>query len=95
MNRGECVRVEEGGGDERGGKETDGCPLTLPPLQRHGITTREDCQEVARSALVKEIELKRAVLMWRAALGCLWWNYTIFDFAYSCICSSHWLLLSL
>jgi hypothetical protein len=26
MNRG---RV----GEERGGKETDGCPLTLPPLQ--------------------------------------------------------------
>jgi hypothetical protein len=37
MNRG---RV----GEERGGKEMDGCPLTLPPLQsaasRHAKTTR-------------------------------------------------------
>jgi hypothetical protein len=37
MNRG---RV----GEERGGKEMDGCPLTLPPLQsavsRHMKTTR-------------------------------------------------------
>jgi hypothetical protein len=81
-------------GENRGSKEMDGCPLTLPPLQKHGVTTREDRQEVARFALVKEIELKRATLMWRAAPGCLQWNCTIFDFACSCVCSSHWLLLS-
>jgi hypothetical protein len=38
MNKG---RVEE----ERKGKETDGCPLTLPPLQsaasQHAKTTRK------------------------------------------------------
>jgi hypothetical protein len=50
-------------GKERGGKEMDGCPLTLPPLQKCGITTCEDCQEVARSALVKGIESKMAVLI--------------------------------
>jgi hypothetical protein len=43
-------------GEERGSKEMDGCPLTLPPLQKCGITTRKDRQEVARSALVKEME---------------------------------------
>jgi hypothetical protein len=72
MNRGECggeMGVEEGGGEEREGKEMDGCPLTLPPLQRHSVTMHEDRQEVTRSALVKEIESKRATLMWRAALG--------------------------
>jgi hypothetical protein len=31
--------VEEGGGEEREGKETDGCPLTNTPL-RSGLTTR-------------------------------------------------------
>jgi hypothetical protein len=36
----------------------DGCPLTLPPLQKCGITTCEDCQEVSRSNLVEGIELK-------------------------------------
>jgi hypothetical protein len=41
---------------------------------------REDCQ-VARSALVQEIESKRAALMWHTAPGCLWWNCAIFDFA--------------
>jgi hypothetical protein len=51
-----------------------GCPLTLPPLQRHGVTMHEDRQEVARSALVKEIESKRAALIWQAAPGCLQWN---------------------
>jgi hypothetical protein len=32
MNRGECGRGDgsRGGGGEREGKETDGCPLTLP-----------------------------------------------------------------
>jgi hypothetical protein len=40
---------------------------------------------------VKEIESKRAALMWHAALGFLRWNCAIFDFACSCICSSHWL----
>jgi hypothetical protein len=47
-------------GEERRGKEMDGCPLTLPPLQKCGVTTCEDCQEVARSALVKGIESKMA-----------------------------------
>jgi hypothetical protein len=42
-------------GKERGGKETDRCPLTLPPLQRCGITTHKDRQEVSRSTLVKGI----------------------------------------
>jgi hypothetical protein len=55
--------VEEGGGEERKGKETDKCPLTLPPLQRHGIMMCKDRQKVTRSALVKEIESKRAALM--------------------------------
>jgi hypothetical protein len=64
-------------------KETDRCPLTLPPLPKCSITMREDCQEVARSALVKGMELKMAALIWRAALGCLQWNCTIFDFACS------------
>jgi hypothetical protein len=58
-------------GEDRGSKETDGCPLTLPPLQRCGVTTREDCQEVARSALVKGIESKMATLIWRAVPGYL------------------------
>jgi hypothetical protein len=46
-------------------------PLHTPPLKR-GVTTCEDCQEVARSALVKGIELKMAALIWCAALGYLW-----------------------
>jgi hypothetical protein len=50
-------------GERGGGKETDGCPLTLPPLQRRGVTTREDHQEVARSALVNGIESKTAAYM--------------------------------
>jgi hypothetical protein len=51
-------------GEERGGKETDRCPLILPPsLQKHGVTTHKDRQEVARSALVKGMELKMAVLI--------------------------------
>jgi hypothetical protein len=45
------------------GKSSDGCPLTLPPLQKRGVTTREARQEVARSALVNGIELKRAALI--------------------------------
>jgi hypothetical protein len=63
--------VEDNGGEGREGKETDRCPFTLPPLQRCGVTMHEDRQEVARSTLVKEIELKRATLMWCAALGFL------------------------
>jgi hypothetical protein len=35
--------------------------ITLP--SKRGVTTREDRQEVARSALVKEIELKMAALI--------------------------------
>jgi hypothetical protein len=50
-------------GEDRGSKETDGCPLPLPPLQKHGVTTREARQEVARSALVNGIESKRAALI--------------------------------
>jgi hypothetical protein len=61
MNRG---RV----GEERGGKEMDGCPLTLPPPSKCGILTCKDCQEVARSALVKGIKSKMAVLIWCTAL---------------------------
>jgi hypothetical protein len=67
-------------GEDRGSKETDRCPLTLPPLQKHGIITHEDCQEVARSALVKGIELKIAAFIWHTSLGCLWWNCAIFSF---------------
>jgi hypothetical protein len=50
-------------GDKRGSKEMDRCPLTLPPLLKRGVTTREARQEVARSALVNGIESKRAVLI--------------------------------
>jgi hypothetical protein len=84
MNRG---RV----GEERGSKETDGCPLTLPPLQRCSITMHEDHQEVARSTLVKGIESKMAVLIWCAAPGYLWWNCAIFGFAWIWVCAYHWL----
>jgi hypothetical protein len=34
----------------RGSKGIDRCPLTAPPLQRCGVTTHEDLQEVTRSA---------------------------------------------
>jgi hypothetical protein len=54
-------------GEDRGSKEMDRCPLTLPPLQKRGVTTCEDLQEVARSALAKGIELKMATLIWHAA----------------------------
>jgi hypothetical protein len=50
-------------GEDRGSKEMDRCPLTLPPLQKRGVTTREARQEVARSALVNGIESKRATLI--------------------------------
>jgi hypothetical protein len=76
-------------GDERGSKEMDGCPLTLPPLQKRGITTREDRQEVTRSALVQGMESKMAMLIWRAAQGYLRWNCAIFGFACTCVCTSH------
>jgi hypothetical protein len=56
-------------GEESKGKETDGCPLTSPPLQRRGVTTHEDRQEVARSALVNGIESKMAALIWRLCEG--------------------------
>jgi hypothetical protein len=69
-------------GEDIGSKETDGCPLTLPP-SKCGITTREDRQEVARSALVKGIESKVAALIWCAAPGCLRWNSAIFGFAWT------------
>jgi hypothetical protein len=51
-------------------------PYITPPSKR-GVTTREDRQEVARSALVNGMESKMATLMWRAAPGCLQWNCTI------------------
>jgi hypothetical protein len=76
-------------GEDRGSKETDGCPLTLPPLQKNGVTTCEDHQEVARSALVNGIESKMAALIWRAAPGCLQWNCAIFSFACTCECTSY------
>jgi hypothetical protein len=59
----------------------DRCPLILPPLQKHGVMMCEDHQEVARSALVKGMESKMAVLIWRAAPGYLRWNCAIFGFA--------------
>jgi hypothetical protein len=65
-------------------------PYIIPPSER-GITTREDCQEVARSALVKGIKLKMAALIWHAAPGYLQWNCAIFGFACSWLCTSHWL----
>jgi hypothetical protein len=76
-------------GEDRGSKETDRCPLTLPPLQRRGVTTHEDRQEVTRSALVKGMESKMATLIWHAVLGYLRWNCAIFGFAWTCVCTSH------
>jgi hypothetical protein len=44
------IHIDKGRvGEESKGKETDRCPLTSPPLQRWGVTMREDRQEVARS----------------------------------------------
>jgi hypothetical protein len=63
-------------------------PYITPP-SKHGVTTCEDRQEVARSALVNGMESKMAVLIWWAVPGCLRGNCTIFDFACSCVCSSH------
>jgi hypothetical protein len=65
-------------GEGRGSKEMDSCPLTLPPLQKDGITMHEDRQEIARSALVKGIESKMAALIYCAAPGYLRWNCAIF-----------------
>jgi hypothetical protein len=76
-------------GESRGSKEMDGCPLTLPPLQKCGVMTRKDHQEVARSALVKGMESKMATLIWHAASGYLRWNCAIFGFAWTCVCTSH------
>jgi hypothetical protein len=76
-------------GKERGGKDTDRYPLILPPLEKCGVMMHEDYQEVARSTLVKWIELKMGMLIWCAALGYLQWNCTIFGFACICICISH------
>jgi hypothetical protein len=55
-------------GEERGGKETDRCPLILPPLQKCGVTMCEDCQEVSRSALVKGIASKMVALIWHRGI---------------------------
>jgi hypothetical protein len=49
--------------------------ITAP--SKPGVTTCKDRQEVARSALVKGIESKMAVLIWCAALGYLWWNLSL------------------
>jgi hypothetical protein len=57
-------------------------PYITPP-SKHSITTRKDRHEVARSALVKKIESKMAMLIWRAVLGYLRWNSAIFGFACS------------
>jgi hypothetical protein len=54
-------------------------PYITPPSKR-GVMTREDHQEVARSALVKGMESKIAALIWRAAPGYLQWNSAIFGF---------------
>jgi hypothetical protein len=82
--------MDRGGvGDKRGSKEMDRCPLTLPPLQKCSVTTHEDHQEVARSALVKGMESKIAALIYRAAPGYLQWNCAIFGFACTCVCTSH------
>jgi hypothetical protein len=66
VGRGNTYEQGESGGGG-GSKEMDGCPLTCPltspPLQRCGITMCEDLQEVARSALVKGIDLQVAALM--------------------------------
>jgi hypothetical protein len=51
--------------------------ITFP--SKHGVMTCEDRQEVARSALVKGIELKIAVLIWHAVPGYLQWNCAIFS----------------
>jgi hypothetical protein len=72
-------------GEDRGSKETDRCPLTLPPPSKRGVTTCEDHQEVARSALVKGIESKMAALIWHAVPGYLQWNSAIFGFAWTCV----------
>jgi hypothetical protein len=63
-------------GEDRGSKEMDSCPLTLPPLQKRGVTMCEDCQEIARSALVKGMESKMATLICCTVLGYLRWNCT-------------------
>jgi hypothetical protein len=57
-------------------------PYITPP-SKCSVTMCEDRQEVARSALVKGIELKMSALIWRTALGYLRWNCGIFDFACS------------
>jgi hypothetical protein len=78
-------------GEERGSKEMDGCPLTLPPLQKRGVTTREDHQEVARSAPVKGMESKMAALICRAAPGYLQWTLALHVLVYALPidCDSH------
>jgi hypothetical protein len=53
----------------QGSKGMDGCPLTSPSLQRHGIMTCENLHEVTRSAQVKGMVLKIAALIQRAAPG--------------------------
>jgi hypothetical protein len=70
-------------GEDMGSEETDGCPLTLPPPSKRGVTTRKDRQEVARSTLVNGIESKMAALIWHAVPGYLRWNCAIFDFAWT------------
>jgi hypothetical protein len=59
-------------------------PYITPPSKR-GVTTREDRQEVARSALVNGMESKMATLIWHAAPGYLRGNSAIFGFAWTCV----------
>jgi hypothetical protein len=44
--------------------------------------TREDLQEVARSAQVNGMLSKIAALIWRAAPGLSRWNFATFAFAW-------------
>jgi hypothetical protein len=76
-------QVESGRGY---GKSGNGwmSPYITPP-SKCGITMHKYCQEVARSALVKGIESKIAMLIQRAVPGYLWWNSTIFGFAWTCV----------
>jgi hypothetical protein len=58
--QGEMRRIVE---KERIGKERDRCPPYITPPSKHSVTMHEDCQEVARSTLVKGIESKMATLI--------------------------------
>jgi hypothetical protein len=63
-------------------------PYITPP-SKCGVMMHKDHQEVDRSALVKGIESKMAMLIWRAVPGYLRWNCAIFGFVCTCVCTSH------